>query len=411
MAIGGSAPTGGGDEKDKKKDGIQELKDQLNEVALKIKKVLNGRNDRDQLSQEDKNQLRDLYTKAVSIARQLRDRIQDDAEREKYKKFYENAVEKAKSYGSSIKNDGEIPKTTMDDVKGLDNVKSLVKSFIHQMEHPEIKNFYHLEGGYGMLMHGAPGTGKTMIVEAIANAMKKPLFTISPSDIFKSYVGQSEQAVKQIFEDMDACGDGAILFVDECDTILSKRGANTQDYKAAVTNELLQRINGLGVNGSKRVLIAATNCPQNIDPAYLRHKRFSHVVHVTPPDEQAIRAILKSKVKDRNNPDNTILEDGFTLDMLIDMLKEKCNGPVDFSLDSPAKPKGKSYYSSADICGIYESACGLAIEYIVNNNITEPVKLRREWFVEAIKRTPPSISGELSDFHENFRERASKGEL
>ena len=189
-----------------------------------------------------------------------------------------------------------MPDTTFDDVKGLEDVKKLVKSFLFMAQNPDVLKYYKLEGGLGMLMYGAPGTGKTMFAEAIANAMNLPLFIVTPADIFKSYVGESEQAVKQIFQEIDACPEGAILFVDECESIFSRRTQDTKDYKAAVTTELLQRINGFGVDGSKRIMIAATNRPDVIDPAYLRYKRFSHLIHVTPPDLEAKRAIIESKL-------------------------------------------------------------------------------------------------------------------
>lgn len=190
-----------------------------------------------------------------------------------------------------------------------------------------------------------------MFAEAIANAMNLPLFIVTPADIFKSYVGESEQAVKQIFQELDACPDGAILFVDECESIFSRRTQDTKDYKAAVTTELLQRINGFGVDGSKRIMIAATNRPDVIDPAYLRYKRFSHLIHVTPPDLEAKRAIIESKLEG-------IALDGVTAEDVLDMTER---------LTVKDTPLGRvsvreAYYSAADICGIVEEACRLALE-------------------------------------------------
>ncbi len=378
---------------------IDSLKKEFNEAVENIRNLKGKKEDKRELSPEEKSDLRLAYLRAASIAKKISTCTMNDEERERYEEKHERLSKQAESFGATVR--GAIPDTTMDDVKGLENVKSLVNTFIYMLENPEITNYYKLKGGFGLLMHGAPGTGKTMIVEAIANKMQKPLFTISPSDIFKSYVGQSEQAVKQLFQDLDACEDGAILFVDECETIFSKRTADTKDYKAAVTNELLQKINGFGVDGSKRILIAATNRPDSIDPAYLRYKRFSHIVNVTPPDEEAIRAIIAGKLK------GIELEDGLSYEDILSMLNAQCT--ADLSFDSINS--GNSYYSSADICGIIEEACRIAIERLIESKSTATIPLTREMFEIAIAKIPPSINSELYQFHETFREKASKGEL
>jgi transitional endoplasmic reticulum ATPase len=284
---------------------------------------------------------------------------------------------------------GEIPDTTFEKIKGLEEVKRMAKSFIFMAKNTELLKKYKIEGGLGLLLYGAPGTGKTMFAEAIANEMKLPLFIVTPADIFKSYVGESEQAVKQLFMELDACPDGAILFIDECESIFSRRTQDTKDYKAAVTTELLQRINGFGVNGAKRIMIAATNRPDVIDPAYLRYKRFSHLVHVTPPDKEAKKAIIEGKVKG-------IELHGITTDQILEMT-EKSQPKRIMGDDRPG------YYSAADICGIIEEACRLALEEIQASGKTEPIPLTKEMFVKAFKKTPPSISQELLDEYNNFR--------
>ena len=241
-----------------------------------------------------------------------------------------------------------------------------------------------MEGGLGMLMYGAPGTGKTMFAEAVAHELNLPLFIITPAEIFKPHVGESEEQVKKLFDDMDAYADGALLFVDECESIFSIRTAETQDYKAAVTTELLQRINGFGKDGSKRIMIAATNRPQDIDPAYLRYKRFSYVVHVTPPDEEAIEAILEHKLKG-------IQLDGFTYKDIVAKLSN-ANG----------------YYSGADISGICEEACRQAIDVIKKNNYTTPIPLRMEMFENAIEKLKPSITPSMKAFYDNWEKGITK---
>ncbi|MCX4363055.1 MAG: ATP-binding protein [Clostridia bacterium] len=372
-----------------KKDGVEELEGRLRAVTDEIRGVLGGRKDKKDVSEEDKALLRSKYSQAAQIARTLSNRCTETEKIEKYSKFYKQLSDAAASYGSVIKN--KVPDTTLDDVKGLDDVKALVKSFIFMARNPEILKYYKMEGGLGMLMYGAPGTGKTMFAEAIANAMNLPLFIVTPADIFKSYVGESEQAVKQIFDELDTCPDGAILFVDECESIFSKRTQDTKDYKSAVTTELLQRINGFGVDGSKRIMIGATNRPDVIDPAYLRYKRFSHIVHVTPPDFDAKKAIIEGKLKG-------IELDGISLEEVVNMTKE-----YTIEIDANGEVRTVAYYSAADICGIIEETCRYALEEIEEKCGDKPIPLRLDMFERAFKKIPPSISATLLENYENFR--------
>lgn len=375
---------------DRAEDSIESLEREFGESTDKIRQLLAGKKDKNSISDEVKTKLRAEYSRAAQIARTLSQRVTDEDEVKKYEDFFKRLSDRAASYGSVIKS--RVPKTTFDDVKGLDNVKKLVKSFMFMAQNPEILKYYKLEGGLGMLMYGAPGTGKTMFAEAIANAMNLPLFIVTPADIFKSYVGESEQAVKQIFQEIDACPEGAILFVDECESIFSRRNQDTKDYKAAVTTELLQRINGFGVDGSKRIMIAATNRPDVIDPAYLRYKRFSHLIHVTPPDEEAKRAIIESKL-------SGIALDGITAAEVLDMSKGVTYKETALGMVAAQT----AYYSAADLCGIIEEACRLALEKLQESGSTTPIPLTRDMFERSFKKIPPSISQELLDEYNNFR--------
>ena len=375
---------------DKQEDSIESLVAEFNASTDKIRELNGGAKDKNKLSEDTKKKLRTEYLRAAQIARTLSQRCTNDDEVEKYTNYYKRLTERAASYGSVMQS--RVPTTTFDDVKGLDNVKKLVKSFMFMAQNPEILKHYKLEGGLGMLMYGAPGTGKTMFAEAIANAMNLPLFIVTPADIFKSYVGESEQAVRQIFQELDACPDGAILFVDECESIFSRRTQDTKDYKAAVTTELLQRINGFGVDGSKRIMIGATNRPDVIDPAYLRYKRFSHLIHVTPPDEEAKRAIIEGKL-------SGIELDGVTTEDVLEMSKGVSYKKTDIGMVATQT----AYYSAADLCGIIEEACRMALEKLQASGSTTPIPLTRDMFESAFKKIPPSISQELLDEYNNFR--------
>jgi len=371
------------------KQSVDDLEREFNETTQKIRTLLGGRKDRNDLKENERAALRTEYSRAAHIAKTLSDRVTEEDESKKYKKYFEQLSERAASYGSVIKS--KVPDTTLDDIKGLDHVKRLVKSFLFMAENPDVLKYYKMEGGLGLLMYGAPGTGKTMFAEAIANAMNLPLFVVTPADIFKSYVGESEAAVKQIFQEIESCPDGAILFVDECESIFSRRTQDTKDYKAAVTTELLQRINGFGVDGSKRIMIGATNRPDIIDPAYLRYKRFSHRIHVTPPDAAAKLAIIESKLQG-------IALDGITPEDILEMTERSAATQTPLGVVSLKE----AYYSAADICGIVEEACRLALEQIQAAKGREPIPLTREMFERAFEKIHPSIPASLLKQYEEF---------
>ena len=366
---------------------VEELKQDFATAVAKIRAILNGRTDKNSLSEEDKQKLCIEYTNAANIARILGQRCIDEQEAADFTAKGKQLAAKAKSYGSVM---GEIPKTTFADVKGLEHVKRMVESFTYMSEHPDILAHYHMSGGMGMMMYGAPGTGKTMFAEAVANKLNLPLFVVTPADIFKSYVGASEQAVRQLFDALDACPDGAVLFVDECESIFSRRTDDTKDYKAAVTTELLQRLNGFGVDGSRRILIAATNRPDQIDPAYLRYKRFSHLVHVTPPDREAKRAIIESKLRG-------IELSGITIDEIVERTEQPYRQQTPMGI-----VEHKGYYSAADICGLIEETCRQAVEELERTNGTTPIPLTRAMFDSSFERMPPSISQETLNTYLTF---------
>ena len=184
-----------------KKESLEELERKLKEKKAAIERVTKNKPDNRELSEEEKGILRTEYLAFAQIAKKLSEICTSSEKSEEYAKMFEKASNKAIMYGSTFKN--VQAKTTMEDIKGLDDVKKLVYSFLFMAQNPHVLAHYKMEGGLGLLLYGAPGTGKTMFAEAIANAMQLPLMVVTPADIFKSYVGESEQAVKQIFEEME----------------------------------------------------------------------------------------------------------------------------------------------------------------------------------------------------------------
>lgn len=211
--------------------------------------------------------------------------------------WYANQIpaweKKLKRLGSSMSG---IPSTTFDDVAGLEDVKAAIKNYLFALKNPEIAKKYKISTSAGMLLYGPPGTGKTLVAEAIANALGVRFFVITPSDVFGSYVGESERNIREIFSEIRACEDGAVLLVDECESIFSRRTGESNRSTIGVANQLLQEMNGANSTADKRLIIGATNCPEQIDEAYLRYKRFSMQFYIGMPAPEARKKIIKKKL-------------------------------------------------------------------------------------------------------------------
>jgi SpoVK/Ycf46/Vps4 family AAA+-type ATPase len=154
----------------------------------------------------------------------------------------------------------------------------------------------------------------------------------------------------------------------------------------------LQRINGFGGQSNNRIMIAATNRPDIIDSAYLRYKRFSHLVHVTPPDMPAKRAIIENKLK------GIALDPDVTIDKILEMSERTIVHHTEFG-----DVEEKGYYSAANLCGILEEACRLALEHLQLTGSTEPIPLKLEMFEKAFEKTPPSITESELRMYNEFR--------
>ena len=150
----------------------------------------------------------------------------------------------------------------------------------------------------GILLVGPPGTGKTMLAKAVAGESNVPFFSISGSEFVEMFVGMGASKVRSLFKDAKEKAP-CIVFIDEIDAIGGKRNAGNfggNDEREQTLNQLLTEMDGFeGNNGI--VVLAATNRPENLDPALLRPGRFDRRVPVELPDLQGREDILKVHAK------------------------------------------------------------------------------------------------------------------
>jgi len=207
---------------------------------------------------------------------------------------------KAMSFGKSrakllTKNQQKV---TFEDVAGVDEATAELEEIIEFLKDP--KKFTLLGGRIpkGVLLVGAPGTGKTLLAKAIAGEAGVPFFSISGSDFVEMFVGVGASRVRDLFI-QGKKNAPCIVFIDEIDAVGRHRGAGLgggHDEREQTLNQLLVEMDGFESNEGV-ILIAATNRPDVLDPALLRPGRFDRRVVVPPPDVKGREGILKVHTK------------------------------------------------------------------------------------------------------------------
>ena len=187
---------------------------------------------------------------------------------------------------------GDTPSVTYEDIGGLDDELEQVREMIElPMRHPELFQQLGIEPPKGVLLHGPPGTGKTLMAKAVANEIDAHFDTISGPEIMSKYYGESEEQLREVFEEAEDNAP-AIIFIDELDSIAPKREEAGGDVERRVVAQLLSLMDGLDERG-EIIVIGATNRVDAIDPALRRGGRFDREIEIGVPDKEGRREILQ----------------------------------------------------------------------------------------------------------------------
>ncbi|WP_086929327.1 ATP-binding protein [Agarilytica rhodophyticola] len=225
--------------------------------------------------------------------------------------------------------------TTFADVVGLDEIKKQInKKIILPFQKPSLFQRFKKRIGGGVLLYGPPGCGKTLLARATAGECGAAFFNIEISDVLDMYIGESEQKLHAIFEKARA-STPSVLFFDELEALAGKREHTRNSSSSNVISQFLTELDGFSQNNSGVLVLASTNVPWSIDPAFLRPGRFDRMFFVPPPDKTARASILQHHMKERPR-DNSI---DYTT------LAAKCSG-----------------YSGADLANLVEMAADEAID-------------------------------------------------
>ena len=243
---------------------------------------------------------------------------------------------------------------TYEDIGGLKGELRRVREMIElPIRHPELFETMGIEPPKGVLLYGPPGTGKTLIAKAVANESGAHFISIAGPEIISKYYGESEQKLREIFEDAE---DNApsIIFIDELDSIAPKREDVNGEVERRVVAQLLTMLDGITSRGQV-IVIGATNRPDAIDPALRRPGRFDREIEIGVPGEADRMEILQIHTKDMpfegmaklkelrsQDPTEVVLEKALAVyelsrDKLLQMLAAQAKGFVGADLAALAR--------------------------------------------------------------------------
>lgn len=276
-----------------------------------------------------------------------------------------------------------IPDFSFRNIGGYEVAKQEIRdAIIMPMRHPALYKRLHVRAPKGILLWGAPGTGKTLFARTIAMECSATFYHIRSSDVMSEWFGVSERRVKQLFAKASKTKP-SIIFFDELDSLAPNRQAMAiEDARMSLLSSLLSEMDGF-VPLSQVTILGSTNIPNRLDPALLRPGRFDKMIYIPPPNKEERKEILKIQL------------DGKPTDQIdIDLLAQKTN-----------------LFTGADL------------EFLVNNATTNWLKkfisnrnelFSMEYFESALKAIRPSLKPEDLRYYEYLRnhyERSSSPNL
>ncbi len=206
----------------------------------------------------------------------------------------------------------KVPDVTYDDVGGLKQEIEKVREMIElPLRHPEIFDRLGIDPPRGVLLHGAPGTGKTLLAKAVANESGSNFVAINGPEVMSKYVGEAEKKIRDLFKEAEENAP-TVIFIDEIDAIAPKREEVTGEVERRVVAQILALMDGLKERG-KVIVIGATNRPDALDQALRRPGRFDREIELRVPDRDGRSEILQ--IHTRGMP----LEDDVNMEEIADI--------------------------------------------------------------------------------------------
>ncbi|EGR34399.1 hypothetical protein IMG5_013160 [Ichthyophthirius multifiliis] len=267
-------------------------------------------------------------------------------------------------------------------IAGLQEVKSTLKEcIIYPSLRPDI--FQGIRAPpRGILLYGPPGNGKTLIAKAVATECKAVFFNLSASSIVSKYMGEGEKLIKALFE-CAYINQPSIIFIDEIDSILKQRSENEHEASRRIKTEFLIQLDGANTSDQDRItIIAATNCPEQIDSAAFR--RFTKRILINVPDIEARIQLIQLNLKGTQHTLN---------EKQIQELSKQLQG-----------------YSCSDIKALVKEACMAPLRKFDQNNlisiqIEQIDKVSLQDMQKAMQTVPPSLQKKELEYFQNLNKK------
>ena len=272
---------------------------------------------------------------------------------------------------------GDVPKVSYDDIGGLGDAVRKIREMVElPLRHPELFKRLGVEAPKGVLLHGPPGTGKTMLAKAVAGETSSNFVSIGGPEIVSKFYGESEGKLREIFKEAEENAP-SIIFIDEIDSIAPKRDEVSGEEERRIVAQLLSLMDGLNSRG-KVVVIGATNRPNAIDEALRRPGRFDREIEIGIPDRDGRFEILQ--IHTRGMPLND--------DVDLDWLADKTHG-----------------YAGADLSALTKEAAMAALRRVlpdvdleaeeIPREVLNNIQVTKDDFKNALKDMQPSTMREV----------------
>lgn len=284
--------------------------------------------------------------------------------------------------------DIERPQITFDDVGGMQPLKEEIRmKIIFPLKHPDMYAAYGKEIGGGILTYGPPGCGKTYLARATAGEIEAGFISIGISDVLDMWIGTSERNLHALFEQARV-NKPCVLFFDEVDALGGRRSDMQSGSSRQLINQFLSEMDGVESSNEGVLILAATNAPWHVDPAFRRPGRFDRVLFVPPPDREARAEIVRlhclGKPQDRIDFEQVAKKtdqfSGADLKAIVDMAVEaklrqamKTGSPEPLTTKDlvaaakTLKPTTREWFSTARNYALYSNQSGVyddVIEYM-----------------------------------------------
>ncbi|XP_025070923.1 nuclear valosin-containing protein-like isoform X5 [Alligator sinensis] len=282
-----------------------------------------------------------------------------------------------------------VPDVTWADIGALEDIREeLAMVILAPVRNPEQFRALGLTAPAGVLLAGPPGCGKTLLAKAVANESGLNFISVKGPELLNMYVGESERAVRQVFQRARNSAP-CVIFFDEVDALCPRRSDREAGASVRVVNQLLTEMDGLE-NRQQVFIMAATNRPDIIDPAILRPGRLDKTLYVGLPPPADRFAILKTITKDGTQP---------PLD-------------TDVNLEAIAYDQRCDCYTGADLSALVREAslCALRREMALQKSKSRKgeIKIGQKHFEEAFKKVKSSISKKDQITYEELRQSLSR---